>query len=71
MIKLGNDFTMAHFSQFLDLWTLCQGVQLHEAVDDDITWNITANGQYSAKSAYKVQFIGSAASYLHKSVWRA
>ncbi|KAK1609538.1 hypothetical protein QYE76_033211 [Lolium multiflorum] len=54
MIKLDNDFTMAHFSQFLDLWTLCQGVQLHDDLDDDIRWNLTASGHYSAKSAYEM-----------------
>jgi hypothetical protein len=70
-IKLGDDFSMDHFAQFIDLWVLCQDMHLVAAVDDDITWNLTASGIYSAKSAYEVQFLGSVTSFLHKSVWKA
>jgi hypothetical protein len=40
-------------------------------VEDDITWNLTANGVYSSKSAYEVQFLGSIASNMNKIVWKA
>jgi hypothetical protein len=30
---------------------------LRVGVEDDITWKVTANEQYSAASAYKLQFL--------------
>jgi hypothetical protein len=70
MIILDESFTMDHLSQFVGLWVKPQGVHLHEEVADDISWKLTANGQYLAKSAYELQFSGSTFSSLHKSVWK-
>jgi hypothetical protein len=61
---------MDHLSQFVDLWGLINNFQLDEDEDDDITWKLTSNGQYTTKSAYEVQFLGSTLSCLHKSVWK-
>lgn len=62
-------FTMQHFSQCFDLWVQLQDVQLSEEVQNEITWK--ASRQYSAKSAYEVQFLSSITSILYKTVWKA
>jgi hypothetical protein len=48
-VDLGADFSMEHLTQFLNLWCLLQDVGLIEDVEDLIVWNLTENGQYSAK----------------------
>jgi hypothetical protein len=45
-----------HLTQFVQLWANIQRVHLRVDVEDDITWKLTGNGQYSAASAYKLQF---------------
>ena len=44
---------------------------LHEDIEDDISWKLTASGEYSAKTAYEVQFLGSSSSIIYKPVWKA
>ena len=41
------------------------------AVEDEIIWKFTADGQYTAKSAYEVQFRGSYCIFNSQRVWRA
>jgi hypothetical protein len=52
--KLSAEATISieHLTQFVHMWVRIQGVHLNEDVDDDITWKLTANGQYSSASAY-------------------
>jgi hypothetical protein len=69
-ITLDEDFSMDHLLQFVELWSLLLHVHLDDQVEDSISWNLTANGQYSAKSAYEVQFLGSTLSIMHKTVWK-
>jgi hypothetical protein len=38
--------------QFVDLWRAVQHVQLMEGTPDSISWILTTDGKYSAKSAY-------------------
>ena len=40
------------------IWVHSSHGNLEENVDEDITCKLTANGQYSAASAYKEQFFG-------------
>jgi hypothetical protein len=47
-----------HLTQFVQLWALIQNVHLNANEEDDIKWKLTRNGQYSAASAYKLQFFG-------------
>jgi hypothetical protein len=54
----------------VQLWALIQNVQLIEDVDDDISWKLMSNGQYSAASAYNLQFSGLTESSLNKIVWK-
>jgi hypothetical protein len=58
ILKLSDAATISvdHLAQFVLLWALIQRVHLAQGVEDDITWKLTANGQYSTASAYKLQF---------------
>lgn len=49
--------TEAQLDQFINLWQLLQSVTLIEE-RDSIAWNLTADGRYSAISAYHAQFLG-------------
>jgi hypothetical protein len=71
--KLSGSATISieHLTEFVQLWALIQRVHLEEGVDDDISWKLTSNGQYSTASAYKLQFFGLVDSSLYKIVWKA
>ena len=70
-IKMDHSFTMDHLSQYVVLWSLLQNVSLTSNVEDEIEWKLTENGQYSAASAYEVQFLGMVLSNLEKTLWKA
>jgi hypothetical protein len=40
-------------------------------VEDDISWKLTPNGQYTTKSAYELHFIGSTISPMYKTIWKS
>ncbi|CAO2204433.1 unnamed protein product [Urochloa humidicola] len=46
-------------------------VQLHQGVEDAITWRWSATATYSAKSAYRIFFEGSTQFAAVKAIWRA
>jgi hypothetical protein len=66
----GDDFSLEHLSQFVELWGLIQNFHLNEDLKDDITWKLTESGHYSSKSAYELQFLGSTFSTLYNSMWK-
>jgi hypothetical protein len=70
-VALDEDFSMEHLTQFVSLWCLLQEVELIEDDEDAIVWKLTENGQYSAKSAYDLQFLGSNISPMYKTIWKA
>jgi hypothetical protein len=70
-IDLQRTFYLDHFMQFVDLWTRLTTIHLNPGVSDEISWKLTANGLYSTKSAYEMQFFGSTTSPLNKMVWKA
>jgi hypothetical protein len=67
-IDLQRDFTMEHFLQFVELWTQISNIQIHIDMDVDISWKLMPNGQYSTKSAYVMQFLGSITSLMNKTI---
>jgi hypothetical protein len=69
-INMDGNFSMDHLSQFVDLWTQINNVQLDEEMEDDISWKFTENGQYSAASAYQAQFLGLVHSVMDTIVWK-
>jgi hypothetical protein len=70
--KLSAEATISidHLTQFVHLWARIQHVHLREDVEDDITWKLTANGEYTSASAYKLQFFGLVESSMEKIIWK-
>ena len=56
--------TVEQMADFVALWDSVQELQLSNN-PDTIAWGWTADGVYTAKSAYKAQFLGS---YSHSEV---
>jgi len=57
--------------EFVSLWIRIQGVALNSEIEDTITWKWTPDGIYSARSAYRAQFIGSFRNFNTELIWRA
>jgi hypothetical protein len=53
-----TSFTVEHMTEFITLWDMLQNVALLPGTPDAISWTLTADGIYSAGSAYKAQFQG-------------
>jgi hypothetical protein len=68
---LEGPFSEIHLSQFIELWILINNVHLQLDVEDSIIWKLTANGQYSEASAYKLQFLGLVHSEMNTIIWKA
>jgi hypothetical protein len=62
--------TVEEMAEFVMLWDLVQGVHFSDE-EDKIVWKLTADGQYTAKSAYEVQFRSSFCSFNPKWLWSA
>jgi len=45
-------------SEFVDLWEVIKDTKLINNVEDDIRWRWTESGEYTTKSASKIQFQG-------------
>ena len=70
-IKMDEGFTMQHVLEFFDLWTELQSFTFDASTEDSIVWNLTPNGEYSAKSAYRAQFLGAIYTDMKRIVWKA
>jgi hypothetical protein len=57
-------------AELVHLWGLVENIVLNEQ-EDTIRWRWSANGRYSAKSAYRAQFHGSYCSFDNKAIWGA
>jgi hypothetical protein len=62
--------------EFFDLWTKIDAAGLRldderEDTNNTITWTIESSGEYSAKSACKIQFAGHLASNYKDIIWKA
>jgi len=62
--------TVEEMAQFVLLWDLVHGVVLN-GEEDRIIWKFTADGLYTAKSAYEIQFRGSYCSFKPGYLWSA
>jgi len=69
---ISHDLTVGLISEFVQLWTtLVEETHFDpsSAAEDTITWTRTASGEYTAKSAYLMQFDGGMSSLYPKMVW--
>jgi hypothetical protein len=57
--------------QFVRLWEALMEVHLNDTADDDITWRWTADGVYTTRSAYQVQFVGVFSRIKITPIWKA
>lgn len=69
-IDTSHGFTIEHIFEYVDLRTLLSHVQLHEEIEDDITWRLSMNREHSAAAACKVQFMGAMLTTMSKIVWK-
>ncbi|CAN6230203.1 unnamed protein product [Urochloa humidicola] len=60
----------ADLRQFVTLWSQLHQFQLSDQ-PDSITWRFTPDGQYTAKSAYQVQFMGAIRDNQWTKLWKA
>ncbi|KAM0913631.1 hypothetical protein ACQ4PT_012055 [Festuca glaucescens] len=63
--------TTAAIRQFTELWNLMRDVNLQQGVPDSLIWKWTADGTYTASSAYAMQFIGAIRPAFAPLIWRA
>jgi hypothetical protein len=77
---LENDKWIRHFKaplpsaavrQFTELWAMLRPVRLTPGTPDTLTWRWTADGAYSASSAYAMQYIGTIRPAFPSIIWRA
>jgi len=69
-IRNAHSLCTTHLAEFVQLWGLVQEVPLRNDQADDIKWKFSPAGVYSAKSAYKAQFLGSTAVPALSSIWK-
>ena len=62
--------TAEEVAEFVLLWERVQEVTFSDQADT-ITWKWSANGLYSSKSAYGIQFVGSYCTFNSKAIWKA
>ena len=62
--------TTAHLLEFAHLWGLLRNVVRHNDQPDNIKWKLSSSGEYSSKSAYEAQFLGTIATPALSSIWK-
>jgi hypothetical protein len=69
---LMHDVTTDIITEYVMLWIMVDdaGLDLDDNWADEIVWTKTANGEYSARSAYQLQFQGSVTSDFQSLIWK-
>lgn len=62
--------TTTEMAEFVDLWGRVEDFGFTDT-PDEIQWRWAASGEYSAKSAYSIQFEGSYYSFDSQAIWKA
>jgi hypothetical protein len=59
-------------TEYILLWELVDAAAFNnqDKNDDEIVWTRSADGSYSARSTYRIQFDGSSESIFPASVWK-
>uniref|UniRef100_A0A8R7V8T8 Reverse transcriptase zinc-binding domain-containing protein n=1 Tax=Triticum urartu TaxID=4572 RepID=A0A8R7V8T8_TRIUA len=68
---LSRGLTDQMLPELLRLAALLDTVQLHDGQDDSIAWHFTESHEYTARSAYLLQFEGSVPMENYNLIWRA
>jgi hypothetical protein len=63
--------TRKQLLQFINLWSMLRNVSLNPLAKDEIRWKWMPNGEYTAASAYEIQFQGSHAPFEVGKLWKA
>jgi len=63
--------TGVEIREYAELWEVIQLQARDTNADDEITWRWTPNGEYTTKSAYRIQFIGRTRTSLFHPIWKA
>ena len=69
-ITVGPNFSLHHLQQFVNPRLAFRETSLNPDTEDTIRWKWTANGEYTAASAYRAQFLGSVKTDLHLLIWK-
>jgi hypothetical protein len=62
--------TAEELHEFINLWMKIRTVNLSQSGKDEIIWKWTPNGEYTARSAYRIQFYGSYPSFQVGNLWK-
>ncbi|WVZ83331.1 hypothetical protein U9M48_030492 [Paspalum notatum var. saurae] len=63
--------TESEIKEYVELWEAISEVQRGENAEDQIRWKWTADGEYSAASAYKIQFASVYCKTKISPIWKA
>ena len=69
-IDTRQGLTLDHIQQFATLWEMLADVNLNQGSQDTISWKFTNSGEYSASSAYMVQFVGLSFCSMNATIWK-
>jgi hypothetical protein len=69
-IKPRQGLNIHHLQEIVALGCMAQNVELQSCQEDKVTWNLTANGEYTTTSTYKAQLLGTWNEPNLTSVWR-
>jgi hypothetical protein len=66
------DYNMTEqiIAEFVSLWSYLRNIELSPEQEDTIIWLHTSDGQYTAKSAYNLQFLGMTTSIMADTTWK-
>lgn len=67
---LDHNMTVTIITEFTELWSKIQGTLLLPEQEDSITWLHTADGCYTARPAYLLQFAGRTSSLTADITWK-
>lgn len=63
--------TAVEIHKYVLLWALVQQIELEDKREDSIVWRWTEDGEYTSKSAYRIQFQGTFCKLRIIPIWKA
>ena len=64
------EVTEQHIVEYCRLWSILQRISLQPGICDSISWKLSEDRQYSAKSAYLAQFLSSELTNMNWIIWK-